>query len=355
LSQNIKAASSRPAQHFDVMDVLRGVAAATVLVGHAMALIVGHSYFERKYLAVEFFFMLSGFVVGFSYEARMKAGMSANEFYLRRAIRLYPLIIAGTVIGAVWLQNSSGRFLSDPLRYVEVVLSALALPSPQTAYSLNNFPINLPEWSLFYELVAYGVFGALILRTRSRHLIALAAAGFAFFAVNSIAVFDFGQDDTIWSRSFGATAAFSLGVLLWRFHERGMLPSLRLPFSVMALLLFTSCVLPTSMGWEWDVISVGLLFPILIISSVNYSGNSIGRFGRLLGELSYPVYILHWPFLQFSRRVFLDAIGSIGTIIIGCSIAVIVSWIALVIYDRPMRRWLTSRLLRRQKSVSAMA
>jgi peptidoglycan/LPS O-acetylase OafA/YrhL len=354
MDANTPMPGTRRGEYFEMLDGLRGVAAGAVLFGHATSIITKHTLVDRKPLAVQFFFMLSGFVVACAYEARMAAGMSVMEFYLRRAIRLYPLIVAGAVLGTFWFAISDPHFSSDPLAFLAPILAAFALPSPHTGFSFGLFPINPPEWSLFFELLAYGAFGALILRCKSRHLMTTAVAALALYSI--VTIFYFRREDfPFWANSFGASASFCIGILLWRWHERGMLPRYRLPFYVLAMLLLAACGLPFEFGWGPDIVAVAVLFPILIICGAASGKGPTGRMERFLGELSYPLYILHFPILLAAKRVFLSAIGPTGTIAIACAIAVASSWVALVLFDRPVRGWLGERLLPKpRKRLSAV-
>jgi len=328
-----------------MLDGLRGVAAGAVLFGHATAVISGHSLIDRKALAVQFFFMLSGFVIAYAYEARMKAGMPVKEFLLRRTIRLYPLIAVGAVLGSFRFATGNHHLASDPLMFIPSICAALALPSPPTWYSFGLFPINPPEWSLFYELLASVGFGVLIIRCESWHLITVAAVAFASYTVKTIDWFGLAGTPPFWSESFGAVASFCIGVLLWRYYQRGRLPRWTLPFSVLALVLLAACALPFTVGWEMDIVCVLLLFPTIIVCGATDTRGTAGRIEHFLGDLSYPLYILHWPVLLFAKRVLLTRIGPAGTIAIACALAVATAWIALVFLDRPVRQRLSEWLL----------
>src|SRR5271156_4792125 len=88
-------------QHFATLDGLRGVAAIIVLALHVLGPLVDISLTPHAGLAVDFFFCLSGFVIGYAYEDRLLKTMSFLEFATARVIRLYPLIIAGLLLGAM--------------------------------------------------------------------------------------------------------------------------------------------------------------------------------------------------------------------------------------------------------------
>lgn len=144
-----------PARHFEALDGLRGVAAIVVLIGHATALIDGATLFGMKLIAVCFFFMLSGFVVASAYEDRLNAGMSVQRFALARIIRLHPLLVLGAVFGTIWFAMGAGT-MTLGVRSVIVFIAAMAgLPSVKVIFDWSRFPVNPPEWSLFFELTMY--------------------------------------------------------------------------------------------------------------------------------------------------------------------------------------------------------
>ncbi len=96
------AAFADTKQHYEILDGLRGVAAVTVVCFHLFeAFATSHidQRINHGYLAVDFFFILSGFVVGYAYDDRWQR-MSAWEFLKRRFIRLHPLVVLGALIGA---------------------------------------------------------------------------------------------------------------------------------------------------------------------------------------------------------------------------------------------------------------
>lgn len=92
--------------HYEILDGLRGTAALLVLVYHifeGLAFAAGVdtiSFMNHGYLAVDFFFILSGYVIGYAYDDRLASGMTAGQFIKRRLIRLHPMIIMGGLVGA---------------------------------------------------------------------------------------------------------------------------------------------------------------------------------------------------------------------------------------------------------------
>lgn len=328
--------------HFEVLDGLRGVAAMIVLIGHATSVVLGPSLIERKHLAVYFFFMLSGFVVAYAYEARLKAGMSVREFYLRRIIRLYPLIIAGVVMAAVGLALSDAQFRGDPMAIPATLLAGLGLPSPHTMFSFGRFPINPPQWSLFYELVAYVVFGLFIAKANNAGLVVLLLLSTAAFGATLYLYFGFVP--FFWV-IFHALAPFCVGVLLWRLKNAGDLPKIRSNFLALSLCLVAVCCIPMRYGWAPDFLVVMGVFPLLIVCGTGQATGRTKHLSNVLGEMSYPLYILHWTVLTVAKAFLLTVAGPMVTIGLAVVASIATSWALLTSYDRPVRRRLTKRLL----------
>src|ERR1700723_3050715 len=148
---------------FHLLDGLRGFAAILVVLYHLPPYLQRWFACPNAFLAVDFFFCLSGFIIAYSYENRILSGMSLGDFCLSRLIRLYPLYFLGSFLGLLSvciLTFGHGRShlrLSDLL--VAGVLSVVVLPNMGTAWSNHNiFPLNGPAWSLFFELFANLIF-----------------------------------------------------------------------------------------------------------------------------------------------------------------------------------------------------
>ncbi|MEO6499770.1 MAG: acyltransferase, partial [Mucilaginibacter sp.] len=166
-------------QHFDILDGLRGVAALAVVTFHFMEMVYfdySKNFIAHGFLAVDFFFCLSGFVIGYAYDDRI-AKMGVWEFFKSRLIRLHPLVVLGTVLGLL-------TFLFDPFSTyaglystgkiaLMFIASIFLIPFPtMSERGFNLFTFNAPAWSLFWEYVA-NVFYAFILYRVSRNWLLL--------------------------------------------------------------------------------------------------------------------------------------------------------------------------------------
>ena len=182
--------------HYAVLDGLRGVAAITVVCFHIFEAFATSHLDQRNnhgYLAVDFFFMLSGFVVGYAYDDRWKT-MTTKEFIKRRIIRLHPMVVMGAIIGAIMFY-SQGCSVWDVTKVtfsslaIATLLNALlipALPGHEVRGLGEMFPLNGPSWSLFFEYIG-NILYALIIRRFSTKVLAglviLFGVGLAVFAI----------------------------------------------------------------------------------------------------------------------------------------------------------------------------
>ena len=166
--------ASKP--RYEILDGLRGVAAMIVVAFHLLETYSkGPAYqvLNHGYLAVDFFFVLSGFVIGYAYDDRWNR-MSLKGFFKRRLVRLHPMVIMGSLIGALFFYFGSAAFpMIAGVQWWEVLLICLlgctmlpALPSWDIRGWGETSPLNGPAWSLLYEYIAnilYPFFAGLLL------------------------------------------------------------------------------------------------------------------------------------------------------------------------------------------------
>ena len=181
--------------HYDILDGLRGIAALTVVWFHIFeAFATSHldQRINHGYLAVDFFFILSGFVIGYAYDDRWKK-MTVTEFLKRRLIRLHPMVVIGAVIGAVmfYFQGCSVWDVTKvtvPMLLAATLMNACLIPaSPGTEIrGLGEmYPLNGPSWSLFFEYAGNILYAFFIRKLSTGALsvvVFLAGCGLAAFA-----------------------------------------------------------------------------------------------------------------------------------------------------------------------------
>jgi hypothetical protein len=184
--------------HYDLLDGLRGVAALMVIFYHvfeAFATSPIDQQFNHGYLAVDFFFILSGFVIGYAYDDRWKT-MTTKDFIKRRLIRLHPMVVLGAVLGVIafYIQGCEkwdGTHVSISMVMLALLINLFLIPAvpgsgPEIRGNGEMFPLNGPSWSLFFEYIGNIMYALFIRRMSTKALtalIVLAGIGLASFAI----------------------------------------------------------------------------------------------------------------------------------------------------------------------------
>jgi len=334
--------------HFLALDGLRGVAALAVVVYHRRWLGPDGHAFDHGFLAVSFFFVLSGLVIDHAYRERLQGIMTLGRFILTRVIRLYPLIILGAILGTLlqlYLKRTvAGEYLSILSAFP---FTALALPAPDGLLA-EPFKLNPPTWSLFNELIANLVFATILYRLSSRTLLALAAIASAtlVWMAFSVGTINSGYRYGEIANGLIATAApFMIGMLLNRIRFSPP-PFLRIPFwlaSVILLITFAIPTLPTNVEPIYQLILALLFYPalILLVKTSDVTG-PWRKVAYVSGYISYPVYALHYPLLAMFDRV-MEKVGgsSVAWLAVMTLGSVLIAAIISFLVEEPVRRWLS--------------
>lgn len=332
-------------ERFITLDGLRGVAAVIVLIYHRRFWIPQHAEWHG-YLAVDFFFLLSGFVIAHAYERRLASGaLAGRAFVIARIVRLYPMIVLGALAGTAVtiLEGVSKGWLGLSAR--AVAAAPFALPQPFLA---QPFLPNGPVWSLFFELIANLGFLLFIPRLSTRALGAVALAlgiGLAL-AIRAQGGVSFGWlPATLPLGLLRVGFPFTAGVLLYRLSKAGRLRIPALPVWLLGLALIALLRVP-QLSWRAEILYtlavVFLLFPLLLASAAG--DRPRGRWHWLSewsARLSYPLYIIHAPILAgldlipgFARLPVV--LRYPGAVLLCIAIALAAErW-----YDVPVRAWL---------------
>lgn len=366
-------------KHFKILDGLRGVAALLVVVFHILEVFSGGDHTKQLinhgYLAVDFFFVLSGFVMAHAYDDRW-GSMSLKDFFKRRLIRLHPLIILGMIIGAIcFFFGASDIFpkIAETSTWTLILImfigfTLIPLPTSMDIRGWNEMhPLNGPAWSLFLEYIA-NILHALILRKLSKTILSIlvfiAAVALVHLAVTSP------KGDIIggWSVEIeqlriGFTRLmypYMAGMLLRRTMRFG---NFKNSFLWSSLLLIGILSFPRVGGYEnlwanglYDSLSVIFLFPLIIYigASGEIRKKSVERICTFLGDISYPIYIIHFPFIYiYFAWVYNNEITLTGGIGVGIGLflfTVILSYAALKLYDEPIRKWLADKFMRQKEN-----
>ena len=372
--------------HYELLDGLRGVAAILVLFYHIFE---GLSFAELQnkagdgiittlnhgHIAVDFFFILSGFVISYAYDDRWRK-MSIGGFFKRRLIRLHPMIIMGAIIGFVafaFVGFERWDHSVAPLGWVMIalLLTMFMIPAlPGVPYEVrgNNemFPLNGPGWSLFFEYIG-NILYALFIRRLSVKM--LAAFTFilgilhAWFFVGNVSGYDMvGVGWTIdevnfWGGLVRMLFPFSMGMLLARTFKPRKVKGAFWICSVMLVAIFAVPYIASdgkaSLNSLFEVFCIATVFPYIVWLGAcgSVSGNT-GKLNRLLGELSYPLYIVHYPIMYvfyawlIEKKIYtLQECWGMALLVVASSI--LLALLCLKLYDEPVRRWLGRKFVKR--------
>ena len=374
MSRISAAAFSDTKPHYDLLDGLRGVAALTVVCFHlfeAYATSHLHQRITHGYLAVDFFFILSGFVVGYAYDDRWTK-MTVREFLTRRLVRLQPMVVIGALIGAVMFYTQGCPVwdvsaVPVAMLLVATLMNAFMIPATPGAEIRGvgeMYPLNGPAWSLFFEYIGNVLYALFIRRLSTRALAVLVAAagcGLAVFSVwgplGDICVGFSLTGENIVGGSLRLLFAFPAGLLLSRVFRP---VRVRGAFWIGSLAVVALASVPRIGGSEhlwmngvYDALCAVVLFPLIVWigASGKTTDRVTSRICKFLGDISYPLYMVHYPFIYLyyawvknENLTFGQSLPGAAALVAG---SVALAWLCLRFYDEPVRRFLSKRLLRR--------
>jgi len=359
--------------HYNILDGLRGVAALTVVCFHLFeAFATSHldQRINHGYLAVDFFFILSGFVVGYAYDDRWET-MTIKGFLKRRFVRLHPMVVIGAIIGAaVFYRQGCAAWdvsnVSVPRLLVATFINACLIPATP-GFEIRGvgemFPLNGPSWSLFFEYVGTILYAFFLRRLSTSALalfVLLAGCGLTLFAIwgpyGDICVGFSLTDENILGGSLRMLFSFSAGLLLSRVFKP---VNVKGAFWIGGLSIVFLSAVPRIGGSEklwmnglYDTICVVLLFPLLVYlgASGKTTDRITTRLCKFLGDISYPLYMVHYPFIYWyyawvknENLTFEQSLPGAVALVVG---SVLLAYLCLKLYDEPVRRFLTKHLLR---------
>ena len=372
-SNNTSAAAFADTKpHYHLLDGLRGVAALVVIcyhIGEAFATSFLDQVVNHGYLAVDFFFMLSGFVIGYAYDDRRET-MGVWAFAKRRLIRLHPMVVMGALIGALMFYAQGCEFwkvseVSIGLLLCAMLLNMLLVPAwvgVEVRGFGEIFPLNGPTWSLFFEYIANLLYVLAIrkLSTRWLAMLVFAAGGalFGYAITNENGYLGAGWTFAsygFWGGLLRVMFAFPAGLLLSRvFRKRRV----RGAFWWCALAIVAVAAIPRIGGaahiWAngiYDALCVLLVFPLVVwLGASGQTTDTLStRVCNFLGDISYPLYIVHYPFIytyyawvKNNNLAFSQTIPQVLALVFGC---IALAWLCLKFYDMPVRRWLQKRFV----------
>ncbi|MCX4258877.1 MAG: acyltransferase [Muribaculaceae bacterium] len=375
--------TSKP--RYEILDGLRGVAALIVVAFHLfetysrgpMYQILNHGY-----LAVDFFFVLSGFVIGYAYDDRWDK-MSMWGFFKRRLIRLQPMVILGSIIGALVFYFGASQMFAQIIEtpwwmvVISLVLACMMLPVPP-GMDIRGWQemnaLNGASWSLTWEYLA-NILYATVIRRMSVPVLSVFVVISAYltldivFNIDTFALLE-GRSAEMhtliggWSLTptqlyIGLSRLcfpFFCGLLMFRLGKR---ISLRGGFwwcsAIIVVILVIPCLGVPDSRWAdgiYNAVAVIVLFPLLVITGAGSKMTDRKTIAacKWLGAISYPLYITHFPWV-YMQMAWAEAHpdAPVGThIFVAVSVLIIaisIAYASMKLYDEPIREWLKHRFL----------
>jgi len=360
-SNNTSAVILPTKQHFEILDGLRGIAAFAVVLFHFMEWIYTDptkNFIGHGFLAVDFFFCLSGFVIGYAYDNRI-AKMGLRKFFIARIIRLHPLVVVGSILGLL-------AFLFDPFGgnpelystgkiILTFLCSLFMVPLPVIAdRDFNLFSFNAPAWSLFWEYIANIVYAFVLYRISRNYLLLLtiiAAIAICYVSYNSGNLLGGWSGPTFWDGCARISYSFLAGLLIYRSN---WIIKNKLGFTGLSILLLLAFIMPFS-SWNWlsEPLVVLFYFPLLIALG---SGATLSpKFKKVCvfsGNISYPLYMTHyaalWMFGNYYTNYKPDNTQLMLIVISGLILLVGFAYLVMISYDIPVRKYLNEKFVKRK-------
>ena len=376
LTPHTAFSDSKP--HYELLDGLRGVAALLVVWYHlfeAFATSLVDQRINHGYLAVDFFFLLSGFVIGYAYDERWGRGLRMRDFIKRRLIRLHPMVVLGALLGAAafFVQGSvrwNGEPVSTGMVLAALLCGLLLIPAwPGAGHEVRGngemYPLNGPGWSLFFEYLGNLLYMLLLRRLPTRWLtllVALTGAALATFAIGDLSGYGhLGVGWTLAGSNFPGGMlrllfAFPAGLLLARRFRpvriRGAFWLCSLSLAVLLAMPYVGSEQNHLFNGLYDTLSTLLLFPLLLWlgASGHATDAATARICGFLGDISYPLYMVHYPSMYlfyawvWNHGYTFSEVWPVAAALFAGNI--LLAWFVLKIYDEPLRRLLTARFLR---------
>ena len=374
---------------FEGLDGLRGVASIIVVIFHlfeTFSIDPTQQIVNHGYLAVDFFYVLSGFVISYAYDDRWNR-MSLWDFYKRRLVRLHPMVIAGSLMGVCYyFLGESDAFpnikdIKPHIFFITILMNILMIPTPKNldvrGWGETN-AFNGTNWTLTYEYLA-NILYSLIIRRLNVIIISIITLLSALLTINLTLNFDiFNVLQNRDLRAYTVIGGWEISScelyigfarLLYPFFCGYLISRLKLkitiPFSfIISSIILTICLcMPRIDGGRliingiFETIVIVIIFPLIVIfgAGEKEENETILKICKYLGEFSYPLYISHYPviYCHIAWAVYHgdDSLFNKIGVSVGCFFILIFNTYALMkLYDEPVRKWLTERYLIKKKN-----
>lgn len=361
--------------HYQILDGLRGVAALIVVTFHiceAHATSKFDMMINHGYLAVDFFFLLSGYVIGYAYDDRW-GKLTVGSFFRRRLARLQPMVIVGMVVGAICFYYSDSPLWPNihtvqAWKLLVVMLVGFTLIPVPASWDIRGWqemhPLDGPGWSLYFEYIANILYALGVRKLPKGALWALVLASAALL-VHYLLTSANGDVIGGWTPNLEHTR-IGFTRMLFPFFGGLLLSRITRPTHIKNAFLWCTLMLITVLAvprigdpdnvWTnglYESLVIILVFPLIVYMGASGQIHSTKgkKVSKFLGDLSYPLYITHYPFIYvYTGWVSRDKGMSFGHALpyalLTFVVSVSVAYAALKWYDEPVRAWLKRRVVK---------
>lgn len=334
-------------KRFLALDVLRGVAALAVVGFHlGQTRLLETPLVPHGYLAVDFFFVLSGLVVGHAYEEKLLTGhLSKRSLLWIRFVRLYPMALFGALLGLVVLLLKWRLYPErvDPLPQILAsgALNGLMLPTffGGAASRYELFPGDGPLWSIFFEAAINLLWVVFAARLKTTALVAIVFVSAIFFVALALH-FETAHIGFNIQTFFGGVArvtfGFTLGVVFSRLKWYDKMPTI--PFGIVIPGTVLTMLLIIPHGIVIDLVSILIIMPAIVALGAAQTADD--NTSHILGELSYPVYAIHFPILVIASGIYQTKLSYLSPHAVSFAaviVCVVSSYLIMNYFDKPVR------------------
>lgn len=353
--------------HFDVLDLQRAIGFSLVLLSHASGFAnnpLGTDIGSLGAVLMAYFFLLSGFVAGHSADDKLRArALTPMRFLARRALRYWPMLALGTLLGALPLAIRliywGDAYGVAPALKGFLMGCFLAPMTTQPFWRLHYseaFLFDPPAWFLFYDLIALAAYALLLRRLSLRWLVAIAVLAGVGLSAAALARNTVNYGD--WWPNFllaGPYALFSFvvgyGLYRLRDHLGRALPQIWAFILVAGLT--SIAVAPAPVDWAYSgalqAFIVIAVLPLLLWLSLRVrTGPRLHGLAQIATRFAYPIYILHYPVVRTASelipRFHVQGMWLAALMIGEMAAALGLAVLAAIFIDEPMRRFLSRKL-----------
>lgn len=397
LSSSAPGSGGATPYRYEVLDGLRGVAALMVVIFHlseAFSYDPVYKHLNHGYLCVDFFFVLSGFVIGYAYEGRMRCGrMSRRDFLKTRLVRLQPMVLFGVLLGAALFYFQECNYYagiggaSIGYLFEQILAGFCMIPIPPEWNVRANgemFVLNIPQWSMVFEYIANLLFCLFVFRLGRKGLLLLVGLFALMLTDSALNLNLFGMLEAhdypcSLNAGWSLTAeqfyialsrvgyCFFAGLLLFRLSARRPAAASAPQASRFPVFAVCSCIIVGVVcidqigGYEhplydgiFNLFCVGLLCPFTVLLGSRRVAlrERTKRTCDFLGRLSYPLYLAHYPIVYLfftwmdnhqNTPVGMQIFVAAATFLLSVATA----YAAMRLWDEPVRAWLKGKWLRK--------